>query len=329
LRLSIVVEWANTRLNGVFRAWTLLDILGAQWRALAARSYPATLPAGAPAFLDRLDPRAELIVVTGDGPAAAIEEETRRRLPPLFDVEVLAADGLEYYALKNRGAERARGDLLFFVDSDVALDPDCMAHLLGSFAQPGVDVVCGQTYVAPVDLFSRAFALGWTYPLPDKSANLRRAGKFYANGIAFRTEVFRQIGFPPIGPRTRGATKLLGQALARRGIPVWENPRAGVAHPPPAGFRHLAVRALAHGRDHYMDRSEERHLYGLARSVGLAAARLSRGFYRTFREGRRVGLEPWELPAVLAICSSYYAFFALGGVLTHVSPRAMGRRFRV
>ena len=40
-------------------------------------------------------------------------------------------------------------------------------------------------------------------------------------------------------------------------------------------------------------------------------------------------MRPWELPAVLAICASYYGLFALGGVMTHVSPEAMGHRFRV
>ena len=123
--------------------------------------------------------------------------------------------------------------------------------------------------------------------------------------------------------------QFLGFELAKLGIPVWQNQSACVDHPPPASFRHLAIRALAHGRDQYMTRSDERHLYGLARSVTIAASRLGRGFYRTFRYGPRVGLKPWELPAALAITSSYYAFFALGGVLTHLSPEAMGRRFRV
>ena len=72
-----------------------------------------------------------------------------------------------------------------------------------------------------------------------------------------------------------------------------------------------------------------RHLAGLVRSVGIATGRMGRGVYRTFRGWRRVGLRPWELPAALAICVGYHAFFALGGILTHVNPSAMGRRFRV
>ena len=44
LRLSIIVEWENTRLNGVPRAWALLDALGRQWQAIAERRHPVTLP---------------------------------------------------------------------------------------------------------------------------------------------------------------------------------------------------------------------------------------------------------------------------------------------
>jgi glycosyltransferase involved in cell wall biosynthesis len=329
LRLSIIMEWANTRLNGVPRAWDALQSLARQWREVLGRRYPATLPPTAASFLDGIDRRAELLIVSGDG-LAQVEEEIRARAAPPFDVELLVAPGLEYYALKNHGARRARGDLLLFVDSDVVPDDGWLAHLLGSFGQPGVDVVCSQVYVAPTDLFARAFALAWTYSLRDESGGLTaRPGKFYANSMAFRAEVFRRAGFPPVGARSRGSAALLRQELARLGITVWENRSACVDHPPPSSLRHLAVRALAHGRDHYMHRSEERHLYGLLRSVGLAAGRLARGVHRTIRDGRRVGLRPWELPAALALCSTYYGFFALGGVLTHVSPRAMSRRFRV
>ena len=93
-----------------------------------------------------------------------------------------------------------------------------LAHLLGSFVQPAVDVVCGQTYVAPTDLFSRAFAVFWTYPLRAQPGKFFQPRKFYANTMALRSEVFRPTGFPSIGRRTRGAASLLGKELSRRGI---------------------------------------------------------------------------------------------------------------
>jgi len=329
LRLSIIMEWANTRLNGVPRAWAVLDALGRQWLQIVDRAYPDALPAPAARFLDQLDSRVELVVGSGEVLAAGFEDEIKHRLPKLFDVEVFVAAGLEYYPLKNHAAQRATGDILLFLDSDVVPDPGWLAHLLGSFGRHDVDVVCGQSYVAPMDTYSRAFAVGWTYPPRAESGKLYQPDKFYANNIAFRAGVFRETGFPSIGRRTRGASSLLRKELSRRGIPVWENQNACVDHPPPSSFRHLAVRAIAHGRDHYMKDSEERNLHGLVGSVGVAARRLGRGYYRAFRYRRRVGLKPWEMPAALAICSSYYLLFALGGVMTHLSPRAMGRHFRV
>lgn len=330
IRLSIVIEWANTRLNGQWRAAALLDRLERQWQELLAGGYPETLPGEGREFLTGFDKRAELLIVSSEAMPAAIEKAIRERLSTIFDVGIHVGDGLEYYPLKNFGAGLASGEILLFVDSDVFPDDGWLAHLVGTFARPDVDAVCGQTYVAPTNLFAKAFALGWTYKLPDRSGKVFPVRKFYANTIALRTEVFRQAGgFPSIGRRTRGAASLLGRALERRGTAVWENQHACVDHPPPSSLRHLAVRALAHGRDQYMNHSEERHLTGLGRSVGIATGRMGRGVYRTLRGWRQVGLKPWELPAALALCIGYHAFFALGGVLTHVSPSAMGRRFRV
>jgi hypothetical protein len=329
VRLSMIVEWENTHRNGIPKAWALLDALGRQWQAILDRRYPATLPAGGAVFLQRLAARPELLAVSGRPLSAAVREEMRRRTPASFDLAIHVAEGLEYYPLKNHGASRASGDLYLFVDSDVLPDEGWLAHLLGSFGRPDVHVVSGQTYVGPRDIVSRAFALGWTYELRNDSDVLEPCRKFYGNNVAFRAEVFPDGGFPPLGPRTRGASSQLRAVLNRAGIDVWENRRAAVDHPPPADLSHLVVRALAHGRDHYMYDSTGRHLGGLRRSVGLAATRMGRTIRNTFFERHRVGLPWWQVPAPLVIMGVYYGLFALGGILTHVSPAAMGRRFRL
>lgn len=328
-RLSIVLEWANTRLHGVPRAHVVLEALVRQWRGIAAGELPATLAPEARALLRGLDPRADLAIVSGEAPGAVLDAGLRGRLSEHFDLRVELAPGLEYYPLKNFGAGLTRGDLLLFVDSDVLPEEGWLAHLLGSFADPGLAVVCGQTYVAPTDVFARAFALGWTYELRDDSGPLVQPRKFYANNIAFRRDVFERTGFRPLGARSRGAVSLLRADLDALGIPIWENRSARVDHPPPTSFRHMVVRALAHGRDHYMKGSEARTLQGLRRSLGVAGWRLRRGFSRTGAHWREVGLRRRDVPAALLIISAYYGFFALGGVLTHVHPAVMGRHFRV
>jgi hypothetical protein len=327
--LSIVVEWANTRLHGFCRAWSLLAEVDRQWREIRERTYPAGLPESAVRFLGRFEGDVELIVVSGDTPASRLEAEIRSRVPSGFDLRVVVEMGLEYYALKNLGARHARGDILLFVDSDVMPDDGWLAHLVGSFGQPEIDVICAETYVRPDDVYSAAFALCWTYPLRNSSLGIVRPARVYANTLAFRREVFPTTGFAPLRRRTRGAASILLADLAARGITVWQNHSAAVAHPPPDGLRHLALRGIAHGRDVYMRGSEDRHIEGLRRSLGVAWGRARSGFNQTFREWRRVGLKPWEVPAVLAICTAYYGCFALGGLLAHLSPAVLGSRFRI
>jgi hypothetical protein len=50
---------------------------------------------------------------------------------------------------------------------------------------------------------------------------------------------------------------------------------------------------------------------------------------RTFGHWKVVGLKRWEVFPAIFIMGSYYALFSLGGILTHISPEKMGRRFRL
>lgn len=330
MRLSIIIEWANTRLHGTPRAWQMLDVLVAQWQAISARDFPASLPADGARFLRGLHPRLELLIVSGHAASPEFEKEVRRRVPEgCLDLAALVSEGLGYHPLKRFGAEHASGDILLFLDSDVVPDPGWLAHLLGSFADPDVQVVFGQPYVAPTNLFTKAFALGWIYELRDEPGRLARHHKLFPNNTAFRAEVYRRTGFRSIGRRSRGASSQLLDQLSSLGFSVWQNSNARVDHPAPMGFRHLAVRALAHGRDYYMRSSEERHVGGLARSLGVGASRLARACHNTFRYRRRVGLGLWQVPAALGVLTGFYGIWFARALLTHIRPAAMGRRFQV
>lgn len=327
-RLSIIIEWANTIWNGEARAAQLLDRLGREWQAISADRYPKNLPPEAVELLKRRAPRHELLIVSGVAGVEALEADIRRRVPESFDVAIHVSAGSEYFPLKNFGAGLARGDFLLFVDSDVLPEKGWLAHLLGSFARPDVHVVCGQTYVAPRDFISRAFALGWFFQLRDESAGFIVPRKFFANNIAFRADVFQQSGFPAIGARSRGASSSLGQTLERRGICVWENRMTGVDHPPPVGLTHIVIRALVQGRDYYLKDPEERGLEGVKRAARIARERLIRGYKETLQHWRQVGLRRHEVPAVMAFMSFYYGVVVLGGILTHLRPALMVR-FRI
>lgn len=326
-QLSIVIEWANTIWNGEERAVRLLDRLNEEWQEIVADRYPDNLSIEVIEFLQRRGPRHELLIVSGIADVMALEDDIGRRAPQGFDVTVHVSEGLEYYPLKNFGARLAHGDFLLFVDSDVLPEPGWLAHLLGSFARPDVHVVCGQTFVEPIDFISRAFALGWSYQLRDKSAGMFVPDKFYANNIAFRAGVFRQSGFSSVGQRSRGACSLLRQTLERRGIHVWENRMTGVDHPPPAGLRHIFVRALVHGRDYYLS-DPQRSFAGVGWAAQIAWARLIRGYRQISRHWRTVGLRIHEVPAAMAVIAFYYGVVVIGGVTTHLRP-SLTLRFRL
>lgn len=329
LKLSIVIEWANTEYNGVPRAQELLTILGQQWQAVQRGDYPDSIPTDARRFLQRLAPAPQLLIVSGAALSETEEAMIRSWSPDCFDLEVHVSEGLEYYAIKDRGADLADGDLILFLDSDVHPLSDWFAHLLGSFSNPEIQVVSGHPFVSPGTLFATAFSLGWTYALPNESGQLAPCQKFYANNIAFRADLYRKSRFPPLTRRTRGAASLLGKQLESMGLCVWLNEMAVVDHPPPADLQHMVIRALAHGRDTYMKESEERNWRGLLRSQLVPARRLLRGFARTIRQRRQVGLRIWNVPLVMVIISAYYFFFAVGGMLTHLSPRRFGAAWRL
>jgi O-antigen/teichoic acid export membrane protein/GT2 family glycosyltransferase len=98
------------------------------------------------ASLDSLDPRpAELIVVI-DGVGSSFAQQA----------EVIGATVVELAeprgpsGARNRGARVARGDLLFFVDSDVELRPDTVARVVEVFeSEPELTAVIGSYDDAP------------------------------------------------------------------------------------------------------------------------------------------------------------------------------------
>lgn len=327
--VSFIIEWANTEYNGVPRFFTLLDIIAHQWRGMTNKTYPATLPAEARHFLEKLNPKPEVLVVAGEKIAPDTLQKITDHSPDIFDPVIHVKEGLEYYALKNFGASLASGDILCFLDSDVHPDEGWLTNLLGSFADPDICGIAGQPYVEQVDLFSRAFALGWTYQLPDRTEHVVRSEKWYANNVAFRAKIFHQVTFPKLDRRTRGARHLIDQELAKLGHIVYENRQALVNHPAPSSWKHMIIRALAHGRDIYMTNSEERTFQGFVYCQKLVAKRLGHGISNTLNNWRKVGLKLYETVPAILIITSYYFFFSLGGILTHISPKIMGRHFRL
>lgn len=317
--LSVVIEWENAKLSELDRACRMLDALLAQNRALAARLAAPT----------------EIILVHD---RAEVDPELIRRF--LADamaegddvtVELAGTDGLPYYEQKNAGARRARNELVVFLDSDVVPDPGWLEGLVEPFRDPGVQAVCGSAYVEPVSLYSKAFALWWVFRCDPGRSGLEPTGRFYANNVAFRRELFLGHAFPAL-PTFRGQCIRLAHVLHEAGVTILRQHGARVSHPPPNGIGHFVRRAVCHGHDMALAPELFDELPG-----AHPALRPFLRWVRSCREAawhsrtsfRRVRLTPAGAVAATGIAVAFYTLFLAGELLSKLAPSMVRRRFAI
>jgi glycosyltransferase involved in cell wall biosynthesis len=160
-------------------------------------NYARTLPACIEAVQQQTYPAIEIIVAddasTDDSVAVA-------RRPAVTVLETSVNAGVS--TARNRGAEQATGDVLFFLDSDVALDPDAVANAVQILrAEPGLGAICGMYRAEPMfpdSLVKRYRAIQqyvWFSEVEGPIPGLHSAL------FAMRTEVFHEIG--PFNDRLR------------------------------------------------------------------------------------------------------------------------------
>jgi hypothetical protein len=308
---SAIVEWENVRLSERARAEAMLQGLAGQIRELGGRI------AQEPELIILYDPAAidpqviEGLCDTAFGAATPIE----RRLMPMR--------AGHYYEQKNEGARLAAREFVLFIDSDVVPEPGWLEALIGSFRDPEIEVVCGNTYIEPRGLYWKAFALFWFFPLRRDGGGLERTGRFFANNVAFRRAVFLEHRFPDV-PLVRGQCAILADALAEGGHAIHIQTDARVSHPPPNGAAHFFRRALCQGHGY-------QHRFG--GGVGGAFRRWRRYMRRTVsrivRHRREVGLGPAGAVAAIAIGGTYYTLCWAGDVITRYRPSLVRDRFPV
>jgi Glycosyl transferase family 2 len=341
-RVSIVIEWDNARVSELSRAREMYRALVEQIRRLGdsvaaqgegGNREDAGLTGAASVHVIEvfilydaleIDPAVIDAVTTALGLA----------LPAGVALHIVGTPGLGYYELKNEGAKRASGDIVVFLDSDVIPESDWLGQMLHPFRDPSVQVVGGNSYIEPVSLYSRAFALTWFFPLRTPAGPLEATSHFFANNVAWRREFLGRHPFP-YEPRFRGQCTTLAATLAKEGIPIYSNPSARVSHPPPNGLSHFFRRALCEGHDLIVDQRLRGNSapVGVAWSIRLSYRRLraqTTQLRRTIRSQReRVGLSAAAAPLALALAFLYYATRAAGEVLTERDPRIVRRHFPI
>ena len=135
------------------------------------------------------EPAFECIVVD-DGSTDGSLEVARE-----FGVQVLSTGSRKGPAFaRNLGAKAARGEILFFVDSDVCVQPDTLARILAEFTMnPEVDAVMGSydRWPSAINFMSQYRNLMHHYV---HQRSRREAVTFWAGCGAMRREVFLEFG---------------------------------------------------------------------------------------------------------------------------------------
>jgi Glycosyl transferase family 2 len=317
--ITVVIEWENARLSELDRARRMLDALLSQNRALADR---LAAPTGIVLVHDRNEVDPETIRQCLAGAAAPGDDVV---------ADLAGTDGLSYYEQKNFGARRARSELVVFLDSDVVPEPGWLEGLIEPFRDPAVEAVCGNAFVEPVSLYSKAFSLWWVFRCDPERTGLEPTERFYANNVAFRTALFLRHGFPPL-PTFRGQCVRLARSLREAGVTILRQHGARVSHPPPNGIGHFVKRALCHGHDIALapelfddlpgTRPALRPFLRWVRSCREAA-------WHTRTSFRRARLSPAGAVAATGIAVAFYTLFLAGELLSKVAPAVVRRRFAI
>ena len=322
LSVSIIIEWDNVRLSEMDRCKAMLKQLEIQIHQLLKETMYAEFSSEKTCLLSFRGPVEVLVLYNDEEIDGSAVEKTINETIETDNLDILLqltpAPGQHYFQLKNFGATHAGGDLIVFLDSDVIPQEGWLPNLLGSFANPEIQVVGSNAYVDPYSLYAKAFALGWFFPLPAEDRNLNRCKYFFANGVAFRRDVFTKFPFPVPKAGTRGGCSKLAETLADYGISIYQNNAARLSHPPPNGLKHFIVRSLA--REGCND----------LLSCKMDTLRIIRKAIRSIiRNRRRANLSLVGVPVAICIMSAYYLLYLVGEFMSHMWPNFMQKHFRV
>lgn len=320
--ISVIIEWENVLLAEQDRCFRMLERLRKQ--ALDSTRSIEVMVVFNPEQVNR----------------SIIEEAVGRYLTTPADdgrslsCRIEAGPGMHYYQLKNHGSRLTQGAVIAFLDSDVIPEEGWLKALTEPFwSNPEIQVLAGHTYLDPEDLMSRAFALGWFFPLRSSEAALKAGSRyFFANNLAFRRSVLEAHPFPDMGEgMTRGACVMLKTDLSQHRIAIWGSSAAQTCHPAPNGLAHFVARGLAQGRDWAMDCVAD----GIPPwRTGLRALRKFvskpwRIFTRALRYGRGVGLPIWQVPLAVSIMVMFYLEGLLGTWAYVLMPEHSRRWWRI
>jgi hypothetical protein len=167
------------------------------------------------------NPEVDFLVVSASGPAPVASAPSNLRI-------VTAAEAAGY-ALRRRGMEEARGDVVAFADMDCSYGPDWLAALREDFSDPSVQIVAGRTAYAGEGALAKAGSIRDWGALEDLQSRVRHLPD---NNFAARREILSRYDFGN-GFRDWGGTLALATLAAADGIELRYDPRMVCRAPNP------------------------------------------------------------------------------------------------
>jgi len=201
-------------------------------------------------------------------------------------------------AARTRGVAEATGDIIFFIDDDITLKPDCIERLVARYVElPKVAGVCGVDIGGAevpwwLVLARRAYMLG---PFRDRRSMVNKRHKnltepfparLISGGLmSYRRWVFDEFQFEGAlwGHRWNSSNDFSYQVSARH--PLIIDPRVQVWHRKPYGdyTAEEFVRVRVSGTFFFFSRNVERDLGGWASFIWVLFAIFIRSIWRGFQ----------------------------------------------
>jgi glycosyltransferase involved in cell wall biosynthesis len=242
-------------------------------------------------------------------------------------VRVVVAPGQSYYALKNAGAEQAKGDVLVFLDADCRIAPGYLSIVFERFAcDPNLECLAGRTRYAGETVASRInTALSFGYLWGAKAGECGYA--VLSHNVAVRRSTLCGPPFGAFRGRVRGDLQLTNYYRTRHAPPVIAD--ALLVEHEDCSFspRLLLERHLREHLKHVEDVSE----LGLTTPAGRTALRsVLRSIGHRWRKlrayGRHVGVGRGGMCLAGALLPLYLVCDLLAVTAT-LSFRVLGRRW--
>jgi cellulose synthase/poly-beta-1,6-N-acetylglucosamine synthase-like glycosyltransferase len=189
------------------------------------------------------------VIVADSGKEPDVEALTRRFFASAV---VVHSPGATEFELKNLAMERARGEIVAFVDGDCAPDPDWLERIVEEFATAPPDVVGlqGQTLPRSRLMTAEFTALLWGV----RSNRNGDATRLATNNCAFRRSTLQQFRFENTS-LDQAVDTLLLRRLNRAGLRIRCCSRMRVTHGFPestgVALRWFIERAFSTGRCMY------------------------------------------------------------------------------